>query len=138
MLQRLANVLLRQPGWVLVGAALLAAVAVAFGGRVSRYLKPFGFDDPASESVRAREELERLTGVRPGVAVVALVRAGADEAIPDEELQEAARRLEELGGERGVTLGGGTVAFREVDDIVEADLVRAELSPSRSSSSSPC
>lgn len=176
----LARLVVRRPGRIVLAALLLAAVAAPLGGRVSDSLKPFGFDDPASESVLAEKELERAAGVDPNVGVVALVRTGEDvrasvparrtvervaaelardpalaraatfyetgnpalvsrdgratyvagffKPLSDDEQTDAARRLRaRLDSEPGVVLGGGGIAFEEVDDIVARDLTRAEL-----------
>ena len=57
-------------------SAALVAVASALGGRsVFDNVKPFGFQDPNSESSRAYERLRDATGERPIPEVELLVRA---------------------------------------------------------------
>jgi RND superfamily putative drug exporter len=57
---------------------VLAAVAAgAFGGTVANRLFPYGADDPATGSVKAKKLLERTTGSDPAVGLVALVHTGA-------------------------------------------------------------
>ena len=53
MLDAVATLVTRRAWWIALGAAALAAVALAFGAGVARSLAPFGFDDPATESVGA-------------------------------------------------------------------------------------
>jgi uncharacterized membrane protein YdfJ with MMPL/SSD domain len=55
-------------------AALIVAIAAAIGGAsVFDAVKPYGFQDPASESARATEALEDASGERPLPDVVLLV-----------------------------------------------------------------
>lgn len=61
MLLAVAKLVARRPLVVVFGAGALAAVALAFGANVAKHLAPFGFDDPATESVRSRETVERAT-----------------------------------------------------------------------------
>ena len=74
MLDAVATLVTRRPGWVASGAALLAAVALVFGAGVAKYLAPFGFDDPATESVQARKTIERTAGYDPDLVLTAIVR----------------------------------------------------------------
>lgn len=78
MFNRLATLVERRPRIIVVVAAAFAVVAGTFGGSVADSLKPFGFDDPASESVRARETLERATGANPDRPLIAVVSARSD------------------------------------------------------------
>src|SRR3954451_17880873 len=57
-----------------MGAVALAVVAFAFGANVAKHLGPFGFDDPATESVKAREAVERAAGYDPDLTLTAIVR----------------------------------------------------------------
>ncbi len=64
----------------IVLAALIVAVAAAVGGAsVFDTVKPFGFQDPASESSRATDALEDASGERPlpDIELVIQPRAGA-------------------------------------------------------------
>ena len=74
MLDAVATLVTRRAWWIALGAAALAAVALAFGAGVARSLAPFGFDDPATESVKARKTVERTAGYDPDLVVAAIVR----------------------------------------------------------------
>jgi len=73
---RLADSGLRHPRRILVGALALFLVAVAVGGPLPDLLG-FGraFDDPGSESARARDRVEEASGLAFAGGVVALVEA---------------------------------------------------------------
>jgi len=74
VLDAVANLVTRRPGWIAVTAAALAAVALVFGAGVAKSLAPFGFDDPATESVKARNTIERTAGYDPDLVLTAIVR----------------------------------------------------------------
>ena len=74
MLEKVANVVTTRPVWIAVIAAALGAVALVFGAAVSRSLAPFGFDDPSTESVKARNTIERAAGYDPDLVLTAIVR----------------------------------------------------------------
>ena len=74
MLDAAARLVTRRPGWIAVAAAALAAVALVFGASVATSLAPFGFDDPATESVKARTTVERTAGYDPDLVLTAIVR----------------------------------------------------------------
>jgi uncharacterized membrane protein YdfJ with MMPL/SSD domain len=81
----------------LVTAAVLIAVAAALGGAsVFDNVKPFGFQDPDSESARAYDTLEHATGERaiPEVELLIQPRNGA----PRPAAARAARRLRRIPG----------------------------------------
>ena len=73
MLDALARLASSQPRRVIVAALLVALIAGAFGGGVVERLHPYGADDPATDSVKAKERLAKATGLEPGVGLVALV-----------------------------------------------------------------
>jgi RND superfamily putative drug exporter len=74
VLAAVASLVSRRPGRIVGGAAVLAVVALVFGANVSNSLAPFGFDDPATESVQARETVQRTAGYDPDLVLAALVR----------------------------------------------------------------
>ncbi len=74
MLDAVAKLVTRRPGWIAVAAAAIAAVALVFGAGVAKSLAPFGFDDPSTESVRARNTIERTAGYDPDLVLTAIVR----------------------------------------------------------------
>lgn len=65
---------------ILVGAVVLTIAAGYFGGPVAGLMTndDADFEDPASESVAARERLEAASGVSAGADLVALVKTGGD------------------------------------------------------------
>ena len=78
MLEAVARLVTKRPGLIAAAAAMLGAVALVFGAGVAKSLAPFGFDDPATESVKARETVERTAGYDPDLVVTAIVRPLAD------------------------------------------------------------
>ena len=82
----------------IVLAALLVAVAAAIGGAsVFDAVKPYGFQDPDSESARATEALEDASGERPLPDVVLVVEPrGGGPAKLEAAADEAERRLAEI------------------------------------------
>ena len=74
MLDAVASLVARRPRGIVAVAAVFGIVALVFGGRVAQSLAPFGFDDPATESVKARETVERVAGYDPDLVLVAIVQ----------------------------------------------------------------
>lgn len=70
MLDRITDVALRRPKTVLVIAAITLCVSFVIGGTIADRLGEGGFDDPSSDSVTAREELEARFGAGPADLVV--------------------------------------------------------------------
>ena len=60
-------------GRVVLVAVTIAVAAAVGGSSVFDAVKPFGFQDPDSESARATEALENATGERPLPDVVLVV-----------------------------------------------------------------
>jgi putative drug exporter of the RND superfamily len=182
MLARLGRFTVRHRKAVLVGTVVFFVVAGALGGDVASRLSSGGFEDPASESSRASDTIEREFGnqtpdlvllvtakngtvddadvVEVGNALTARLGSerGVDRAISywnlgnppplrshdgrqalvvaalrgnEDEVHDTAERLSPryAGSEGPVTVGVGGFAevFRQVNEEVEADLVRAEL-----------
>ena len=63
----------RRPGRVLLVTALIAGASIALGVGVADRLDPYSAKDPASESSRAAETLERSIDVDPAAGLIALV-----------------------------------------------------------------
>ena len=82
----------------IVLAALLVAVAAAIGSAsVFDAVKPYGFQDPDSESARATEALEDASGERPLPDVVLIVEpSGGGPAKVRAAAAEAERRLADI------------------------------------------
>jgi uncharacterized membrane protein YdfJ with MMPL/SSD domain len=74
MLNAVSSLVSRRPALVVVGAALVGVVALAFGANVAKHLGPFGFDDPATDSVKARNAVEQAAGYDPDLVLTAIVR----------------------------------------------------------------
>src|SRR3954466_4586686 len=72
---RLAQVLGRQPKRVVAAAVALAILAGIFGFGVASRLGPYGADDPATDSVKTSNALERATGLTTSDSVVVLIRS---------------------------------------------------------------
>jgi uncharacterized membrane protein YdfJ with MMPL/SSD domain len=79
-----------------IGAVVLAVVAALGGSTVYDNVKPFGFQDPDSDSARAYDALRDATGVRPIPEVVLLVEPGSANPIP--AAQRAAGELRNVDG----------------------------------------
>src|SRR3954454_25234076 len=72
---RLAKFVGRQPKRVVAAAVALAILAGVFGFGVASRLGPYGADDPATDSVKTSNALERATGLTTSDSVVVLVRS---------------------------------------------------------------
>jgi uncharacterized membrane protein YdfJ with MMPL/SSD domain len=107
MLGALADAISRRPRRLLVLVLLLAAVAGVVGGPVPGLLvdSTTSFQDPASESVHARQLLERSSGVDDAPDVVLLVRNATPARVA------AARAL--LAGDPAVALVSPAVRSRD-------------------------
>ena len=128
MLARLGRLVVRRRRLVLIGGVIAFVVSGAFGGSAAESLSSGGFDDPASESVRADEALLEAFGAgTPNVvllvtaeggdvddpAVAATGRALADELAAREHLTnvvsywtlDEAPPLRSLDGDRALVLG---------------------------------
>ncbi len=77
-------------------AVLVAAVAAVGGKTVYDNVKPFGFQDPNSDSSRAYKELREATGLRPVPEVELLVAPGSGPV--GAAAASAARRLRSVPG----------------------------------------
>lgn len=75
ILGRLADLAYYRSGALLLAAAVAVAAAVWAAGGVFDAVKPFGFQDPDSESARAEEGYEDATGIEPVPSILAIVRS---------------------------------------------------------------
>jgi uncharacterized membrane protein YdfJ with MMPL/SSD domain len=87
----------RRRKFLAVAAAVFALPAAAGGSTVFDNVKPFGFQDPNSDSARAYEELRDATGVRPIPEVELLVEPRSGRPRP-----AARRAASELRGVDGI------------------------------------
>src|SRR5438105_4333297 len=78
MLARLADAIHRRRRLALAAAAAGVVVCGVIGGPVFGILSSSNsdFEDPGSESVAARHQIEKASGANPDVGIVALVRTG--------------------------------------------------------------
>src|SRR3546814_19163945 len=77
MLTRIGRFVVRRRRPVLVVAAIVFAVAGAFGGTVAEHLTSGGFDDPSSESFKADEALLDTFGTStPNVVLLVTADSG--------------------------------------------------------------
>jgi len=102
MLTRLGHLTVRHRRLVLVAAAILFAVSGAFGGSAAEHLSSGGFDDPASESVRADDALlEVFDSGTPNLVLLVTAESGT---VDDAAVAAAGAALtEELAGEDHVS-----------------------------------
>ncbi len=70
MFDTLARLADRRPRWIGIAAILFFLLAGALGGSVADRLDPYGADDPATESVEAREALLDAGFRAPGAIVI--------------------------------------------------------------------
>jgi RND superfamily putative drug exporter len=104
VLERLARLIDRRRRAVLVVSVLVVFAAGAFGGPVVGLLDVGDdFSDPRSESILARDTVERVTGRSAAPDAIVLVRLGARIEDP-----QAGRRLEQV-----------RARIREDDDVAE-------------------
>jgi uncharacterized membrane protein YdfJ with MMPL/SSD domain len=76
ILDALARFAYRRVRLLIVFAVVFFVAGGAYGGGVFGVLKPFGFDDPASESVITNDRLAEAAGYEPSPDLTALVRPG--------------------------------------------------------------
>jgi RND superfamily putative drug exporter len=95
MFNRLASLINRWPTAILVAAAIFVALAGLIGTRVFGALSGGGFQDHASESVKADGRLEVASHQRADGGLIALVRMGQDANSPAvrEEVDRVAQAM---------------------------------------------
>jgi uncharacterized membrane protein YdfJ with MMPL/SSD domain len=76
MFEKLATFAYSNRRRVLFVAVLGAVIAGAFGAGVANHLSPYGADDPATQSVQAKNRFQGATGRQIDPGVVALVSSG--------------------------------------------------------------
>jgi uncharacterized membrane protein YdfJ with MMPL/SSD domain len=87
ILDALARLAYRRVRFLIVLAVIFFIVGGAYGGGVFNVLKPFGFDDPASESVITNDRLADTAGYEPSPGLTALVR-------PDQPVRDPASQAQ--------------------------------------------
>src|ERR671925_273926 len=94
MLSRLANFLNANARRVLFAAAIIGAVAVAFGAGVAKHMSPYGANDPATQSVQAMNKFQGAAGRQIEPGIVALVSsANVQSATTRQRVERVASEL---------------------------------------------
>jgi uncharacterized membrane protein YdfJ with MMPL/SSD domain len=119
LVRKLGQFAYRRRRWLTIVAGLVAVVSALGGRTVFDNVKPYGFQDPASESSRAYKELRDATGVRPIPEVELLVQPASGS--PTGPAHRAAARLRTVPGIRRVL--GPTGDPRLVSDDGRAAVV---------------
>jgi RND superfamily putative drug exporter len=101
MLVRLGRFTVKHRKAVLIGTVVFFVVAVGLGGGVASRLSSGGFDDPSSESSRARDAISRAFGDQdPDIVLLVTARRGT---VDDPDVAAAGNALTaELASERRV------------------------------------
>ena len=107
MFSRLGSAIIRYRRLVLVGAFVVLVASVLVGGSVAERLDEGGFDDPSSDSVRARAELQERFGQGATDLVVLVTATGDDPSVDDPAVVAA-----------GVELTREIAAVDGTDDVV--------------------
>ena len=100
---RIAGISVRSPKRALVVSAIALLVAAPLGMTAFDSLDPYEFQDPGTDSAKASEALEEVTGVRADGTVIALVDGPA-------RTDEGHRRVAEVGDELAEVEGIESVA----------------------------
>jgi RND superfamily putative drug exporter len=101
VLSRIGSFAIRRRKIVLIAAVVVFAVSGAFGGSVSEHLSAGGFDDPASESYKADQVVDRVFGSSTPNLLLLVTAKGGDVDAPEVAAAASALR-QELAGERYV------------------------------------
>jgi uncharacterized membrane protein YdfJ with MMPL/SSD domain len=94
----------RRRGRIVLVAGLFTVACAVFGSSIFNAVKPFGFQDPSSESAHANDAVKRATGIGSLPDVVLLVQPaqGASSAQGRAQIESAARELSQVPGIRVV------------------------------------
>ena len=95
MFEKLATFAYSNRRRALFVAVLGAAIAGVFGAGVSSRMSPYGADDPATQSVQAKDRFQAATGRQIDPGVIALVASG------DVRSRAARQRVESVAAELG-------------------------------------
>ena len=93
---KLGHYAFRRRKLLAIGSVVFAIVAAVGGSTVYDNVKPFGFQDPNSDSARAYDALRDATGERPIPEVELLVAPTSGRPLPD--AQRAALELRSVNG----------------------------------------
>ena len=93
MFEKLATFAYSNRRRVLFVAVIGAAIAGVFGAGVSKHLSPYGVDDPATQSVQAKNRFQAATGRQIDPGVIALISSG------DVRSPAARQRVESVAAE---------------------------------------
>jgi uncharacterized membrane protein YdfJ with MMPL/SSD domain len=96
-MSRVAGIAQRRARALLAGAAVLLALAIAFGGPVVGVLRTSlsDFEDPGSQTAHAARLVQRATGAEDEVGLIVLLRGGEDQrtGAAARQMQLQVRRL---------------------------------------------
>lgn len=95
MFEKLATFAYSNRRRVVFVAVIGVAIAGVFGAGVSSHLSPYGADDPATQSVKAKNRFQAATGRQIDPGVIALVATG------DVRIRAARQRVESVAAELG-------------------------------------
>jgi uncharacterized membrane protein YdfJ with MMPL/SSD domain len=98
----MAGPAVRAPRRTLIIAAIAIAAAAPLGVTAFDALDPFEFEDPGTDSARATEALEDVTGIRADGTVIALVEVPAQSPEGRERIIQVAAELREVEGIKNV------------------------------------
>jgi uncharacterized membrane protein YdfJ with MMPL/SSD domain len=98
----MAGIAIRAPKRILLVAGIAILLAAPLGMTAFDALDPYEFKDPGSDSAKASEALEDVTGVRADGTVIALVGVPAQSPHGRERVTEVASRLGEVEGVENV------------------------------------
>jgi RND superfamily putative drug exporter len=93
---KLGHYVFRRRKLLAIGSVVFAIVAAVGGSTVYDNVKPFGFQDPNSDSARAYDALKDATGERPIPEVELLVEPSSGRPLP--ETQRVALELQSVHG----------------------------------------
>jgi RND superfamily putative drug exporter len=95
MFTALANLAARRAKVVVIAAIALAVAAAAIAGNVAGHLTSYSADDPATDSVKAQQRLNAVTGLdtNPGLVVLVRTDGPASSAAGRAKVDRVARTL---------------------------------------------
>ena len=95
---RLAGVAIRAPKRILLAVGIALVLGAPIGLTAFDALDPYKFEDSGTDSAKASEALENVTGIRADGTVIALVKVPARSRAGRKRVIEVAARLGELDG----------------------------------------
>ncbi len=93
MFEKLATFAYSNRRRVLFVAVIGTAIAAVFGAGVSKHLSPYGVDDPATQSVQAKNRFQAATGRQIDPGVIALISSGDVRRVARHRVESVAAEL---------------------------------------------